>query len=412
MRVVVVGAGFAGLAAAEALATAGVEVVVLEARDRVGGRVWSRALPTGGVVEMGAEFILPDNLVIREYADRLGLALYEKGTTYGDREPRGGQPVGRAELLAAYASVRAAAARGVLGSGTVVDALAAIPMADGAREAIRARIEVSTAYPADDQDADVLGESGTSVGGFATWSVAGGNQRIALELAARLGDRVRLGRPVTRVARDDDGVRVTADGAALQADAAVIAVPASVIDRIAFDPPLPEEKERAFSNVRYGEAAKLFVPLDRPAPPSATLSVPDRFWTFTQHAPDGAPLPVAASFAGSPLAMRRLAVTDGPARWVDAVAAIRPDLALRPADAVLSTWSDDPWVGGAYSARSRSSVMDDAVLAAPVGRLHFAGEHTAHEWHALMEGALRSGRRAADEVLDALTSRGAGMDAR
>src|SRR6187401_1508020 len=166
MRVVVVGAGFAGLAAADALATAGVDVLVFEARDRVGGRVWSRELPTGGVIEMGAEFILPDNSVIRETAARLGLALFDKGTTYGDREPRGGLPVTRQELVAAYGAVREAAAHGRLGHGTVVDALAGIPMADGARDAIRARIEVSTAYPADDQDADVLHESGTSVGGF------------------------------------------------------------------------------------------------------------------------------------------------------------------------------------------------------------------------------------------------------
>jgi monoamine oxidase len=405
MRVVVVGAGFAGLAAADALARGGADVVVLEARDRVGGRVWSRELPTGGVVEMGAEFILPDNSVIRETAARLGLRLFDKGTTYGDREPRGGLPVTREELLAAYAAVRDAAANGRLGHGTVVDALASIPMADGARDAIRARIEVSTAYPADDQDADVLHESGTSVGGFATHSVAGGNQRIALELAAGLGDRVHLGSPVRRVARSDDGVRVGAGGAEVEADEAVIAVPASVIDRITFDPPLPEATARAIAGVRYGVAAKLFLPLDHPAPPSATLCVRDRFWTFTQHSPDGGPLPVAASFAGSPLALERLALTEGTQRWIDAVVDIRPDLAIRPADAVLSTWTDDPWIRGAYSARSCTSEMDDATLAAPVGRLHFAGEHTAGEWHALMEGALRSGYRAAAEILGATAAR-------
>lgn len=405
MRVVVVGAGFAGLAAADALARGGADVVVLEARDRVGGRVWSRELPTGGVVEMGAEFILPDNSVIRETAARLGLRLFDKGTTYGDREPRGGLPVTRQELVAAYGAVREAAEHGGLGHGTVVDALASIPMADGARDAIRARIEVSTAYPADDQDAEVLHESGTSVGGFVTHSVAGGNQRIALDLAASLGDRVHLGSAVTRVARTDAGVRVTAGAAEIEADEAVIAVPASVIDRIAFDPPLPTATARALAGVRYGEAAKLFLPLERPAPPSATLCVPDRFWTFTQHAPDGGPLPVAASFAGSPLALQRLAVDHGTQRWVDAVVDIRPDLAIRPAEAVLSTWSDDPWIRGAYSARSCSSEMDDAVLAAPVGRLHFAGEHTAGEWHALMEGALRSGYRAAAEILEARATR-------
>ncbi|HKF85264.1 MAG TPA: NAD(P)/FAD-dependent oxidoreductase, partial [Candidatus Limnocylindrales bacterium] len=217
--------------------------------------------------------------------------------------------------------------------------------------------------------------------------------------AARLGDRVHLGCAVSRIAQVDDGVRVSVAGAELAADAAVIAVPASVIDRIAFDPPLPEPKARAMAGVRYGQAAKLFLPLDRPAPPSATLCVRDRFWTFTQDAAEGGPLPVAASFAGSPLALERLAVAEGTARWVDAVVDIRPDLAVRRTDAVLSTWSDDEWVRGAYSARSCSSPMDDAELAAPVGRLHFAGEHTAGEWHALMEGALRSGYRAATEII-------------
>src|SRR4051794_24122855 len=130
MRVVVVGAGFAGLAAAWQLQLAGVEVVVLEARDRVGGRVWSRELSSGAIVEMGAEFILPGDATIRSVAERLGLRLFVKGTTYGDREPRGGQPVTRAELLAGYAVVAAAAREGRLGSGSVVDALGRLPMTD------------------------------------------------------------------------------------------------------------------------------------------------------------------------------------------------------------------------------------------------------------------------------------------
>ena len=397
MRAVVVGAGLAGLVAADELARGGVEVVVLEARSRVGGRVWSQELANGAVVEMGAEFILPDNTVIRAFAERLGLRLYEKGTTYGDREPRGGPPVSRAELLAGYAAVRAACDEGTFGGGTVVDALARLPISDGARAAIRARLEVSTAYPADDQEAAVLAESGAGVGGFATHSVAGGNQGIADALAARLGERVHLRAPVGRIAWAAEGVRVTA-GVETTADAAVVAVPASVMDRIAFDPPLPGGTAAAIAAVRYGQAAKLFLPLGRPAEPSATLSVPDRFWTFTQLEPDGGPLAVAGSFAGSPLAIERLAVADGPDRWIEAVRRLRPDLALRPEGAVLSTWADDPWIRGAYSAHSFASRLDEGALCRPVGPLHFAGEHTAGDWHALMEGALRSGLRAAGEI--------------
>jgi monoamine oxidase len=397
-RVVVVGAGFAGLAAADSLAAAGAEVVVLEARDRVGGRVWSQTLPGGEVIERGAEFILPGNRLVRSTCERLGLALYEKGTTYGDREPRGGIPVPRAELLAAFATIREVASAGGL-HGSVVEALAALPLHPGARAAIEARIEVSTAYPAGDQDAAVLAEGGVAVGSFPSHGVAGGNQGLATALARRLGDRVRLRSPVDRVAWGHDGVRIAAAGFEVAADAAVIAVPASVIGAITFDPPLPPDKAQALAGVRYGHAAKLFIPLGSAAPPSATLSVPDRYWTFTQQDPEGRPLRAAGSFAGTSAALDALAVAAGPERWVSAVTALRPDLDLRPREAVLSTWDDDPWARAAYSARSRSSPMNDVLLAAPVGPVHFAGEHTAGPWHALMEGALRSGERAARELL-------------
>ena len=399
VRVAVVGAGFAGLAAARALRRGGADAVVFEARDRVGGRVWSQALSNGAIVERGAEFVLPDNARIRELAAELGLRLYEKGTTYGDREPRGGPPFDRPELLAAYGAVEAAAQEGRL-AGSVADALAALPIGDGARAAIRSRIEVSTAYPADDQDAAVLAESGTGTGGFATHSIAGGNQQLALAIAAELGDTVRLRTPVDRVAVGEDGrVTVRAGGSEATFDVVVVAVPASVIGRIAFEPVLPEATVAAIASVRYGHAAKLFLPLRSATPPSATLSVPGRFWTFTQLAPDGSRLPVAGSFAGTAAALERLDVADGPGAWVEAVRSLRPDLDVDVAGAVLCTWADDPWVGAAYSARSRTSPMDDAALAAPAGSIHFAGEHTAGEWHALMEGALRSGERAAAEIL-------------
>src|SRR5581483_9907018 len=83
----VIGAGFAGLAAADALAERGVEVTVLEALDRVGGRVWSQPLADGSVVERGAEFVLPGYEVLSSFVRRLGLELYEKGTLYGERDP-------------------------------------------------------------------------------------------------------------------------------------------------------------------------------------------------------------------------------------------------------------------------------------------------------------------------------------
>jgi monoamine oxidase len=358
---------------------------VLEARDRVGGRVHSRTLENGATVEFGAEFVLPAHDVLRATAARLGLDLYEKGTLYGDREPRGGAPVSREELLAGIAKLPGAGAE-----GTVHEALDRIALPPAVREAILARIEVSTAHPASDQSAAVLAEGAAGFGAFPSHGVAGGNQRIADALARRLGERVRLGAPAERIAWPETGVRV----ADLEADACVVAVPAGALARIAFDPPLPARKVDALRAVRYGQAAKLFLPLGSPAAPSATLSVPGRFWVYTQLAPDGSPLPVAAAFAGTPAANERRADD-----WARQVRELRPDLAFdQNAEPLLSTWHDDPWAGGAYSARSLASPLDDDALAAPVGPLAFAGEHTAGEWHGLMEGALRSGERAAADV--------------
>ena len=158
MRVAVIGAGLAGLAAADALRREGADVVVLEARDRVGGRVWSVPF-AGGVAERGAEFVFPGDEIFRSTAERLGLELFRKGTHYGDREPRGGEPVTREELADAVARLGEAA----LG-GTVLEALASLGVRAGVAEAIAARVEVSSAYPADDLDAGVLAETGAGFG--------------------------------------------------------------------------------------------------------------------------------------------------------------------------------------------------------------------------------------------------------
>ena len=93
------------------------------------------------------------------------------------------------------------------------------------------------------------------------------------------------------------------------------------------------------------------------------LAVRDRYWSYTQLGADGGPAPFAASFAGTPGALERLRVWAGPGTWLAAVAALRPELELDVGAPLLSTWPDDPWSQGAYSARSRSSPLATAELA-------------------------------------------------
>ncbi len=398
MRAVIIGAGLAGLAAADALRRAGADVEVVEARDRVGGRVWS--VPFGeSVIERGAEFILPGNPVLTDTADRFDLRLVRKGTLYGDRTPGGdAAPVSVTEVSAAAHRLASPAP----GAATVEAALGEAGLDPRIADVIRARLEVSSGYPAADLRAEVLEEAGSAFGDFDTHTVAGGNARLAEALAEAVGDRrIRLSAPAAAVRWSATAVTVsTENDGPIEADAAVLAVPASVIDRIRFDPPLPAATAAALRAVRYGQAAKLFVGLRTPAPPSATLSVAERFWCYTQLGPDGHPAPFVAAFAGTAAALGRLDVAAGPDRWLEALAALRPDLELDRSAVLLATWSDDPWVRGAYAAPSAAAPLTGDEGLRPAGRLAFAGEYTAGPWHGTMEGALRSGLRAARDLLE------------
>ena len=106
---------------------------------------------------------------------------------------------------------------------------------------------------------------------------------------------------------------------------------------------------------------------------------------------------LVSCFCGSEPALRDLGVADGPARWLESLARLRPELELEPPGAVLSRWDDDPWAGAAYSVSPPPQLVE--ALQRPLGPLAFAGEHLGGRYHGLMEGALRSGREAAESLL-------------
>ncbi len=329
---------------------------------------------------------------------RFGLRPAPKGTPYGRREPRGGEAVPAGELDAAFD--RIAAGPVPAGAATLAEAIDGLELEPRLAALIRARLEVSMGHPADDLRPEVLGEGAATFGDFESYTVAGGNAKLARALSGGLGGRIHLSSPVRALRWSDEGVDVRTDDGELSARAAVIAVPTAPLADIDVEPALRGPTAEALASVRYGQNAKLFVRLRAPSPPSAIMSVRGRFWSYTQLDPGGEPAPFVTAYAGTADAVRTLA---DPAAlgWIEELVALRPELELDPEVALLSTWHDDPWVRGAYSARSVSSPLRDDELSTPLGPLFFAGEHTAGDWHGLMEGALRSGERAAGQLLEA-----------
>jgi monoamine oxidase len=398
-RVIVVGAGFAGLAAAETLRRQGVQVVVLEALERVGGRVWSDRLPGGGVIERGAEFVTRGYETMERQAAELGLELLGMGIRYPERRVVPDPGLDRAAVLAAVEEVAAAA-----GADPDRPALAVLATAvadPDVRELLAARLQSSQAYPVAELEARFLLDLSGLVDDQETRRIAGGNQLLATRLAGRLGDALHLSERVRRVAGTGAAVVVGTATGELEADACVLAVPAPAVLRLELSPPLPEHVRAAYERVRMAVAAKLAAPLAEPAGPDAAMSADGRWWAYTTPADQVGGRTVGA-WAGAAPVVELVGARAGPERWLDRIEALRPELRIERESATVTVWDDGGWVPGAYSVQPHVSDGTRGPLEGPAGRVVLAGEHTARDWVATMEGALRSGERAARDALGLL----------
>jgi monoamine oxidase len=400
---IVVGAGLAGLSAALELHDAGVPVLVLEARERVGGRVWTTTLPNGAIVELGGEWIMPGDTTIEALAGRFDLVLAETDADYGRREPWGSHAASVAEqdrfLDEARRSWTVSGAE--RSAGTFGGFLASVPGDDGARAQVRHRLQGTCA-----QDLDLVAASAgegllaAHPGPFRR--LGRGNQGLAIAIADALPE-VRTGASVELIEHHEDGVVVRIGDHEEVGAAALVAVPAPIAARIRFDPSLPDDIATAHAGLAMGEASKFAVGTLGEPTVRARQSTELSMWCWVAMGDDGRPRPCVASFAGSPSTQRALSIADGRITpWLEALTRMNPDLRF-DGEPVMYAWADDPYTLGSYAAWDEASWRRIDAFSRPVGRIAFAGEHTAGpDHHGTMEGALRSGRRAAAQILTAM----------
>ena len=405
---VVVGAGLAGLRAATELVAAGADVVVLEARDRVGGRVFSHRFADGQTCERGAEFIDGNHTEVISLAGDLGLELTERSPEVDARATlvdAGGRAVpmylhasldgDRQHWEAALATLRPT---DEFEDGTLADLVASLGLSVMSRLVIGRDIRTEYMLPPEAISQRFAAEVATrrAHAQRERHRVVGGNDQLAKGLAARLGDRVQLATPVRSI--DAQAGRVAlVDGSTLHAAVVIAAVPLPVLSRVwSGIPP-------ALGSVGYGVGGKISVQFGRRIwldySRNATV-LSDRSWghlwetTDDQPGDQGVLSSLLSSYDGAGL----VALPEAPDRLVQEIDRIFPGAEGLAGDRVVTDWTNDPYSLGAYSCFGPGQwAAAQAALYGPHDRLWLAGEH-ADGFAGFMEGALRSGARVAASI--------------
>jgi monoamine oxidase len=451
--VIVLGAGLAGLVTARHLVAAGHEVLVLEARDRVGGRLEHGELTDGTPVELGGQWIGPTQDRMAELVDELGLASFpahndgEVLLLLGGRRARMASHRGAIPPLSPFVLADLAQAQARL------ERLARQVPLDAPWEAPRARVHdartfeswirsnvhtrlgreyfrllTEAVFAAEPRDLSLLhalfyvhagGDLDTLINtdrGAQERRIVGGSARIAEELARQLGDRVRLGSPARAIAQrssgDDGGVEVeVAGGERIAACRVVVTLPPTLAGRLVYEPALPPWRDQLVQRLPAGSVSKCFAVYDDPfwrdegCNGTSIADVGPVKLTFDNSPPGGRP-GVLLGFTEGDDARRMSRLT--PAERRDAVLAcfVRAfgPRAAEPREYLERDWAAEPYTRGCYGAHFTPGTWTTfgPALREPVGAIHWAGAETATVWNGYMEGAVRSADRVAAEVLTAL----------
>lgn len=425
------GAGLAGLSAARSLEQRGAAVTVIEARDRVGGRVVTirNSFADRQTAEGGADLIEHSQHEVRNLARDLGLRtvrILRSGFGFYGTDRRGRRSVQTGSRAFSTISkwtgplvrdFRLAQGRwdSAVGMALAKRSVAAWLDEIKASAELRGRLRGFRGFfLADPEDLSLL----PLIEQFADWEapgrdamyrVDGGNDRLATVAAKKLRGRLLLRTVARRVVQRPDGAVVTIDGpdgrqSEVTADFVVCAIPASTARDLVFEPALPEPQRLAIAHLRYGCATRLLLQFERRywvrvgRPRAYGTDLPaGAFWDGNeqQRGPRGILTFLAGGRASG--ALQQILEQGGASAVIQELGWLGPPSGLTTSRVIV--WEDDPWAKGGYA------YFDPAFdplwrewLARPAGRVVFAGEHTSIKYQGYMNGAIESGLRAAAEI--------------
>jgi len=404
VKIIVIGAGLSGLVSATRLQEAGHDVVVLEARDRVGGRVLTirDGFEDGQYADVGAMILYEGQPNILELCRRFELDLTPM-VTFGAELPAlllGGELLDAEAVGAAFGELGAAHEQTPPVPFETVAAwsrrarLSATPYAF-----LEALIQIQPSIPLRYVDAHTL-----HLGPEVFCQIAGGNDQLPRRIADGLD--VRLGQPVRAIGWSGPGVTVETERETLSGDLVVVAVPGPLTTELGWDPPLPPEKVGALVSLRYGSGAGVALQYAE----ADTIREAIRTGVFTDRLPNWF-LDVSAHQAGQPIVVVSILSAERQPRLEEDTVFERADATMELVTGsrvtrrfgTVANWTDDPWsrcIARAPIGDQRETLIP--AIRAPLGHtVYFAGEHTDDRpGPGGMEGAIKSAYRVASEILD------------
>jgi monoamine oxidase len=412
-RILVIGAGLAGLTAAYELTQAGHEVIVFEARNRAGGRVLTvRDFADGLYAEAGGEGVEHNHDYMLRYLEEFGFSLYPE--SYANPAPLDALPRERTPQEALKEVVKQITpfqqfSHPEYDKISFAELLQQLAASSEMMEQMQRYVSALMAINIESISARAMLSEMALPATRATFRIAGGNDQVPKRLAYQLRERVHYARPVVKITHNADGVQVTILENGLQQTVngqfLIIAAPLTCVRRIEIAPALSEQHMNAIATLAYGQVLK------------APMQFRERFWLKQSgDLNKGLPGLISSVYESSKgqAGTRGLLTAYIPDKSGYEIASLpaeqRLDKVLGKVTEVhaeaqrqfeggfVKWWQEDMWAQGTYAYFRPSDVMSlRPVLTKPEGRIHFAGEHTAG-WQGYMNGAIESGHRAAQEV--------------